>query len=136
MLRLASFALVGLLVVAGTIVAQETPVATDEPVFYGPQVGEKLPPFQVTGVFDDQAGKELEHKTFPDKEVIKAGGRFVAVKIDLTDDEDPTNAAIKKKYNIQGLPAVLLLDSSGTEVKRITEFVEPKVFLAALEQVK
>ena len=32
----------------------------DDKVFSGPQVGEKLPPFKVRGVFDDDAGKELD----------------------------------------------------------------------------
>lgn len=32
----------------------------DEPLFSGPQVGEKLPSFKVKGVFDDDAGKELD----------------------------------------------------------------------------
>ncbi|MBI3462973.1 MAG: hypothetical protein HY000_07910 [Planctomycetes bacterium] len=34
--------------------------AQDEPVFSGPQVGEKLVPFTVTGVYDDEAGKPLD----------------------------------------------------------------------------
>lgn len=36
------------------------PRATADPVFSGPQVGEKLPPFKVRGVFDDEAGKEID----------------------------------------------------------------------------
>jgi thiol:disulfide interchange protein DsbD len=82
------------------------------------------------------ACKELEHKTFADKEVMVKAGRFVAARIDLSNDDDPKNAELKKKYNIQGLPAVLLIDSSGKEVDRITKFVEPKEFLAAIEPVK
>lgn len=35
-------------------------VAETEPVFSGPQVGEKLPVLSGTGVFDDQAGKRIE----------------------------------------------------------------------------
>lgn len=34
--------------------------AADDPIYSGPQVGEKLPSFKVRGVFDDQAGKELD----------------------------------------------------------------------------
>jgi hypothetical protein len=37
--------------------------AADEPVFSGPQVGEKLPGFKVRGVFDKDAGKELDFVT-------------------------------------------------------------------------
>src|SRR5262245_1161248 len=39
-----------------------------EKVFSGPQVGEKLKPFKVRGVFDDDAGKDLDF-------VTKAGGK-------------------------------------------------------------
>lgn len=34
--------------------------AADEPLFSGPQVGEKLTPFKVLGVYDPQAGKEVD----------------------------------------------------------------------------
>jgi len=37
--------------------------ADDAPVFSGPQKGERLPPFKVTGVYDDLAGKELDWVT-------------------------------------------------------------------------
>ncbi len=34
--------------------------AADDPVFSGPQVGEKVTPFKVQGVYDAQAGQELD----------------------------------------------------------------------------
>ena len=33
----------------------------DKPIFSGPQVGEKLASFKVKGVYDDDAGKELDY---------------------------------------------------------------------------
>src|SRR2546430_10280987 len=36
------------------------PARGDEPVFSGPQSGEKLPPFTMTGVFDESAGKKID----------------------------------------------------------------------------
>jgi len=48
--------LLGILIVAGASSA----LAQDEKVFSGPQVGEKLTPFKVIGVFDADAGKELD----------------------------------------------------------------------------
>jgi hypothetical protein len=38
-------------------------VRGEDAVFSGPQVGEKLPPFKVLGVFDDDAGKDLDFVT-------------------------------------------------------------------------
>jgi hypothetical protein len=37
--------------------------ADDDPVFSGPQVGEKIVPFKVQGVYDDLAGKEIDFVT-------------------------------------------------------------------------
>src|SRR5687767_15568811 len=39
---------------------QERPQEKRDPIFSGPQVGEKLPPFLVRGAFDADAGKELD----------------------------------------------------------------------------
>ncbi|MGE3817994.1 MAG: hypothetical protein AB7I30_01025 [Isosphaeraceae bacterium] len=41
-------------------VAALTPWLADDPVFSGPQVGEKLGPVKVRGVFDGEAGKERD----------------------------------------------------------------------------
>jgi thioredoxin:protein disulfide reductase len=71
------------------------------------------------------ACKELEHKTWPAPVVRSEGKRFEALSVDCTDDEDEKVIAIKKKYNVVGLPVVILLDSTGKEQARFTEFVEP-----------
>lgn len=51
--------------VATALVALATvlPARADDPVFSGPQVGEKLLPFTVRGVFEPDAGKELDFVT-------------------------------------------------------------------------
>lgn len=41
-----------------------------DPIFSGPQVGEKLAPFQVRGVFDQDAGKDLDFITKADGKPI------------------------------------------------------------------
>ena len=46
--------------------------AADEPIFSGPQIGEKLPAFKVRGVFDEDAGKEIDF-------VSQAGARPVVL---------------------------------------------------------
>jgi hypothetical protein len=43
------------------VLACANAVAADEPIFSGPQVGEKLPAFKVRGVFDEEAGKEMDY---------------------------------------------------------------------------
>lgn len=37
-----------------------SPTRADDPVFSGPQVGEKLPPFKALGALGDEAGKEID----------------------------------------------------------------------------
>lgn len=81
------------------------------------------------------ACKEMEEKTFPKAEVRKEGARFIAIKVDGTDDEAPGFKSLQKKYNVVGLPTVLLLDKTGKEVTRFNEFVPPEKFAAALKKV-
>src|SRR5262245_66288986 len=43
----------------GTLLLSQPAGADDDKVFSGPQVGDRLPPFKVRGVYDD-AGKDLD----------------------------------------------------------------------------
>lgn len=79
------------------------------------------------------ACKELEHHTFPDPSVRTEAQKFVALRIDATDDEDKEVNAIKDKYKVVGLPTVIMLDKSGKEVVRFNEFVKPDKFYAAMK---
>jgi thiol:disulfide interchange protein DsbD len=82
------------------------------------------------------ACKELDERTFSDPRVRMEGGRYVALHVDATNDDDPAVAQVREKYGATaGLPVVLLLDSKGQEAVRFTEFVPPDRFLAALASV-
>ena len=54
-----------------TLLLSGSAIAAD-PVFSGPQVGEKLVPFKVKGVYDKQAGKELDF-------VVSADGKAMVL---------------------------------------------------------
>jgi thiol:disulfide interchange protein DsbD len=84
------------------------------------------------------ACQELAKETFADPRVMEKAlaAKFVAVKVDATNDEDPQVDAVKDKYKVVGLPTVVIYDSSGQERKRFNEFVGPEPFLAALEGVQ
>jgi hypothetical protein len=58
------------LLVVGTLAAAES--RAQEPVFSGPQAGEKLPPFKVRGIFEPNTGKELDF-------VAKAAGKPIVL---------------------------------------------------------
>lgn len=81
------------------------------------------------------ACKELAKHTFADQRVMERTGSFVAVKFDATDDEDPQVEQVKKKYNVVGLPTVVVYDSNGKEYTRFTEFVPADKFLKAIEGI-
>lgn len=76
--------------------------------------------------------KELDMFTFSDEEVIRRAARFEALRVDLTritDEELKT----KKKFNVYGVPTVILFDSRGKEQERFTGFITAEEFLAILE---
>jgi thiol:disulfide interchange protein DsbD len=81
------------------------------------------------------ACKELDKHTFSEASVAQEAGRFVAVKVDATDDEDPAVAATLKEHKVVGLPTVLVYDSRGAEAVRCTDFVPAQPFLDAIKRV-
>lgn len=52
----------------------------------------------------------------------------------MTKSLAPEVENLKEKYNIIGVPTVLILDSKGNEVERITGFVNADEFLKILEK--
>lgn len=77
--------------------------------------------------------KELDKFTFTDTAVKKDAERFVTLKLDLTNSEPGSEAAIaQKRFGIRGVPTVLFLDSTGREVAdlRLEGFEKPNAFLA------
>jgi thiol:disulfide interchange protein DsbD len=81
------------------------------------------------------ACKELATHTFADDKVREEAGRFVAVRVDATDEDNEQVAKIKDKYHVVGLPTVVVLDSQGQEKVRFNEFVPPERFLKAIQAV-
>ena len=80
------------------------------------------------------ACEELMHRTFSEAAVRGAARRFVAVKVDAT-DPTPAIEALQTRYQVRGLPTVLLINSDGREVSRVTEFVPPARMLELMHSV-
>ncbi len=72
--------------------------------------------------------KKLDKETYADPRVMEKAKSFVCVKVD--GEDDPTSAA---KYNVEGYPTILLLDSSGRELHRVTDFKPAADFLTDME---
>jgi thiol:disulfide interchange protein DsbD len=81
------------------------------------------------------ACKELDKVTFAAPAVGAEMGRFLAVKVDATNDDDPAVEATLQRFKVVGLPTVLVFDSRGTEAVRYTDFVPPERFLEGIRRV-
>lgn len=80
--------------------------------------------------------KELDALTFSDKRVINELKNYITLKVDMTQTLSEKNDIIRKKFNIVGMPTVLIIDSNGNEVERLTGFVNSDEFLKKLQRVK
>jgi thiol:disulfide interchange protein DsbD len=78
--------------------------------------------------------KELEHKTFNQPEVMDAAGRFVTLKADLTQHGSPEVRALRKKFDIRGVPTIVFIDAGGNERAdlRVVQFIDKTEFLRRL----
>jgi len=79
--------------------------------------------------------KEFDAKTFSNEKVKEALKDFKGFKSDLTSSNDEVSK-IYKDFKIISLPTVLIFDSKGNEVKRITGFMEADEFIKIIEAVK
>ncbi len=79
--------------------------------------------------------KELDEKTFPDPRVSARLATYARFKVDLTRD-DPANDALRKKFDVAGVPTVAFFRASqevaGT---RLTGFEPASEFLKRLDRV-
>jgi thiol:disulfide interchange protein DsbD len=79
--------------------------------------------------------KELDAYTFSDPKVIERSKNFYTFKADMTKSLSDEVEALRNKYNILGVPTVLILDNKGNEVKRITGFVNADEFYEIIRNV-
>jgi thiol:disulfide interchange protein DsbD len=80
--------------------------------------------------------KELDALTFSDSRVIEKSNEFDNYKVDMTQTLSEETEKISKKFNIVGMPTVLIIDSKGNEVARLTGFVNAEEFLKIIERVQ
>lgn len=77
---------------------------------------------------------ELEKYTYTDPDVIRESRRFVNIKIDCTNADDPKIKQLWDKYGIVGLPTIVFINKDGTIArdKTIAGFVNAKEFFQTL----
>jgi len=81
------------------------------------------------------ACKELDKKTFSEPRVGQELGRFVAVRVDATNNDDPKVEAMLARFKVVGLPTVVLFDSHGKEAARFNDFVPADEFLKSIQRI-
>jgi thiol:disulfide interchange protein DsbD len=80
--------------------------------------------------------KELDALTFSDPKVINLSKEFETYKADMTESLSPEVESLREKYNIIGVPTVLILNSKGEEKERITGFVDADEFYDIISIIK
>jgi thioredoxin:protein disulfide reductase len=78
--------------------------------------------------------REMEHSTFVDPSVVNEASRFVRMKANLT-KQDKITEELTSKYEIQGVPTTMLIDSTGKVTQRKVGYIGPQEMLAELRQV-
>ncbi|MGR3219713.1 MAG: protein-disulfide reductase DsbD family protein [Candidatus Anammoxibacter sp.] len=81
--------------------------------------------------------KKLEKKTLYEAGVVKESKRFVNIKIDCTDVDDPDIKNLWVKYGIVGLPTIVFIDENGSVVKgkTINGFVNASDFKKIMSEI-
>ena len=81
--------------------------------------------------------RELDRLTFSQPEVVEMSRKFVMLKADLTSSKNLETERLKRRYQIKGVPTLVLLNPDGSEAKaqRLVGFVKKEKLLVRMEQV-
>ena len=73
----------------------------------------------------------MAREVYTDEEFIKFSTKFVFMRVFF--DVDREGAQLKEKYQVQGVPTLLVLDSNGKEVDRLIGFRSAEALIEDLE---
>lgn len=82
--------------------------------------------------------RELEEITFHHPAVVRlAENNFTMIKVDLTRGGNPLHERLLEKYDVKGVPTLVLIDKEGKEKKnmRLVDFHPPELFLELMIQL-
>lgn len=80
--------------------------------------------------------KELDALTFSDERVITELSSYKTFKVDMTQSLSEETERLRDKFEIKGMPTLIIINSNGEEVKRITGFLNAEEFLRTIQNVK
>ncbi|MFA7227847.1 MAG: protein-disulfide reductase DsbD [Melioribacteraceae bacterium] len=78
--------------------------------------------------------KELDALTFSDQAVLAEMQNFTNYKVDMTQTVSEETEKLRIKFKIVGMPTVLIINSKGEEVERLTGFVNAEEFLKMIKK--
>jgi len=78
--------------------------------------------------------KELDGLTFSDKRVVEISRKYTAYKVDMTQTLSDETEKLRNKFNIIGMPTVLIINSEGKEIERFTGFINADEFLKSISK--
>jgi len=78
--------------------------------------------------------REMERTTFADPAVVNAASRFLALRADLT-REDESSEALRNRYKVDGVPTALFIDSHGRVKKRLVGYAGADEFLKTMREI-
>lgn len=80
--------------------------------------------------------KKLEKKTFPDPIIFDESKKFVNIKVDCTDVDDPKIKSLWAKYGIVGLPTIIFVGRNGNILreKTVNGFIPPAELKKIMEK--
>jgi thiol:disulfide interchange protein len=82
----------------------------------------------------DSGSKRLENESFGDVEVrALLRRRFITLRVDATDDDDPRTKRLADRFKVIGTPAIIIFGSDGaSEIYRINSFIQARPLEKAL----
>ncbi len=80
--------------------------------------------------------RELEKQTLSEPEVSDKLRNFEVFGVDMTYSADPEARVLLDRFEVKGVPTILLIDSNGKQVQRIEGLIEPGEFMEALSLVE
>ncbi|MCF8026496.1 MAG: thioredoxin family protein [Desulfobacteraceae bacterium] len=80
--------------------------------------------------------RELKAQTLSNPRVRAAMDAFQVFEVDMTHAADPQVKQARRRFDVQGVPTVILISSQGSTVERMAGMVGAEEFLSALRRVE
>jgi thiol:disulfide interchange protein DsbD len=74
--------------------------------------------------------------TFSTPEVQKAFDDFSIFQIDLTGTAGKVADKARRRFDVQGVPTIIIIDDNGNETDRITGFINSREMIQKLSRFK